>query len=903
MRKVTLAARLVACLALGAVVATCRCAEPEPAPLRLDVALGAGEVRCGPVTRESELIGGPQAFGQVGHAWRCANSRVRFLVQDAARPAGLSSRGGNLIDVDLARADEQAPGADTFREHASAIAGREIAVERIEVVNDGTNGEPGVIRVSGAPAEISLAPQAAFLAQPVEGRMYTDYTLRPDSEVIEIATTFENAGPPLPNVISADFVAFGGATHAHSPELGFASDALFREVSFLSAGRGQHVSYAFVCDGANLTLPFVDQGITAPLCAGDAAVGSARTFVRYLVVGDGSLESVARRAWQLRGVATGTVVGAVVDPRGAPVPGAWVSAWEGEGDDEHVVNEARSAPDGAFSLTLPPGARRLTAHAPGRARSADVAITVAEGSTTDLGTVAVGATGRLVVRTTFQGPAGNSLGALPAKLTLVPVDAQVPRASFADFEADGAVAYQVSPDGRFDVAVPPGSYRLYVTRGFEYARFARTIDIAGDGTVEVEAQLVHELDTAGMLGAEFHQHSLGSVDAEVPVAIKVLENAAEGVEVAASTDHDVVTDFTPHVRAFGLERHLFVIAGDEVSYQGIGHFNAYPWQVDALDPHRDDGTRMYWMKTVPQLFADIRVAAGEPLVQVNHPRSQIAGYFMALRLNPVDATRIARDPPGLPTYPPTIYADWDGSFDCVEVNGNFGSVSLFTPDGRAALATLAEQQGSDVPALADYFALLGAGLPVAAMGNSDTHHYDEGVGYPRNFLGVGLDAPAAMSEDRVRAAVRAQQVWVGQGCLLELLVGDERRAGVGAMIKRDDPVTVRLQAPSHVEPGTLELYVNGLARPLALTDKVVVDPAGALDPRVPASARIERLRAPLVGLPVDEGDLVVVALSRGGSGLAPTGGGAAFCYSAPLYVDVDGDGAFTGWLEATQQVR
>ncbi|MCC7072964.1 MAG: carboxypeptidase regulatory-like domain-containing protein [Deltaproteobacteria bacterium] len=888
---------------LCAVVGACHCADPAPAPLRLDVVLAPGEVRCGPVTRESELIGGPQAFAQVGHAWRCGNARVRFIVQDAARPAGLSSRGGNLIDVDLARADEQVDGADTFREHASAIAGREIAVERIEVVNDGRNGEPGVLRVSGTPAEISLAPQAAFLAQPVEGRMFTDYILRPDSDVIEIATTFENAGAPLPNVISADFVAFGGATHAHSPELGFSSDALFHEVTFLSAGRGQQVSYAFVCDGADLTLPFVDQGITAPLCAGDAAVGSARTFVRYLVVGDGTLESVARRAWQLRGIATGTLTGVVVDPSGVPVPGALVSAWEGEGDDEHVVNETRTAADGAFELTLPPGARWLTAHAPERGRSADLAITVAEGATTDVGNVAIGAAGHVVVRTTFSGSAGNPLGSLPAKLTLVPVDAPTPRAPLADFEADGAAAYQVSPDGRFDVAVPPGRYTLYVTRGFEHARFHQVIDVMAGVSVEVDAHLVHELDSAGLLGAEFHQHSLGSVDAEVPVAIKVLENAAEGVEVAAATDHDVVTDFWPHVRAFGLERHLFAMAGDEVSYQGIGHFNAYPWQRDPLDPHRDDGTRMFWMKTVPQLFADIRASAGEPLVQVNHPRSQIAGYFMTMRLNPVDATRIARDPPGLPTYPPTIYQDWDGSFDCLEVNGNFGDIALYTPDGRAALSTLAEQQGSDVPALADYFALLGAGLPVVAMGNSDTHHYDEGVGYPRNFLGVGTDEPAAMSEDLARAAVRAQQVWVGQGCLLELLVGDERRAGRGAMAKLDDPLAVRLQAPSHVAPGTLEMYVNGMARSIVVTDKVVLDPAGALDPRLGGGGAVERLRAPLTGLPTGEGDLVVVALSRGGHGLSPTGGGGVFCYSAPLYVDMDGDGAFTGWLEATQQVR
>ncbi|HEY4220997.1 MAG TPA: hypothetical protein VGO62_06635, partial [Myxococcota bacterium] len=106
-------------------------------------------------------------------------------------------------------------------------------------------------------------------------------------------------------------------------------------------------------------------------------------------------------------------------------------------------------------------------------------------------------------------------------------------------------------------------------------------------------------------------------------------------------------------------------------------------------------------------------------------------------------------------------------------------------------------------------------------------------------------------------------------------------------------------------PGTLEIYVNGIARPFtaSATALTLDDAVGTLTPNPSDAASpdpIVRVNHPIVGLPTTEGDLVVVVLSKNGTGLGPTGGGAAFCYSAPLYVDVDGDGAFTPWLAATQ---
>lgn len=896
---------------LASLLQTCMCQDVD-APLPLDVVLGPGQVRCGPVTRESELIGGPGAFGQVGRSFRCNNARIRFLVQDASRPVGNAAEGGTLLDVDLVRGTVgkvEADGEDTFRELVPGLGARETRVETIQVLQDGSDGGPGIIRVTGRPTDLSLAPQAYYLAQDLEGTLVTDYVLKPDASYVEIVTTFLNDGPIVPALQMADFVAFGGSTAPHSQEFGYDDVELFAELEFLSAGRGDHVSYALASPDTNIIVPFIDAGITAPFYGESVPVGAEGSFARWLFVGDGSLESTTRQVMEAKALPRGTVGGVVRDADGGPVGGAIVSALLAPLADARtkVINEARSAPDGSFTLTLPPGSYQLLAHGLGRARSSEVSAVVTDGGRADGVSLVIGGTGRITVSTKFTDRAGADLGSLPAKLTVVPsADTQRASSVLIDFERQGATRYEVSANGQFAVDVPPGSYTVYVTRGFEFSRFERDIGVAAGDTVALVADIAHVLDTEGLVGAEFHQHSLGSIDAKVPVAVKVLENAAEGIELASSTDHDVITDFRPHVAALGLTRHLFVVAGAEVSYQGIGHFNAYPWQVDEQDPSRDTGSKIWWKKTVPEMFADVRSAAGDPIIQINHPRSQLTGYFTSLPFNPVDARRIHRDPPGIPTFPATIYDEWSADFDAVEVNSSLGDVTLFTDSGRAALAALAADDPTSVPSLADYFALLGAGLKVVAMGNSDTHKLDEPVGYPRNFLTLEKDAPSELAEGDIRLAIRAQRNAVGEGCLIELYTNGLRRQGVAQMIGSTDEVRVRLQAPPHVTPGRVEVYVNGMARALAGTrTQLALDAAGRLSVPVADIQKqddVERLSHTLQGLPRDEGDLVVVAVSRGGTGLEPTGGGGVMCYSAPLYVDVDQDGAFRPWLADTQDL-
>lgn len=898
----------VALSALSFAVFNNACPKPSPAlpPLALDEKLGPDQVRCGPVTKTSELIGGVAAYAQVNRSWRCYNNKIRFIVQDGSRPVGNSSVGGSLLDIDLIRDDETQAGEDTFRELAPAMGLNEIIVDEVKVIDDGRQGQQAVLRVSGRPTPPTMLPGAYFLAQEVIGRVDNDYIIKPNSAVIEIRSTVHNESPnALGPLAVADFWAAGRSTRPHTPRFGFGDIDIFSHVPFLAGAKADTLSFAYVCKDNDVTIPLIDGSITVPICTDNFYVGNSDSYSRYVVVGDGSVDSVARQAWSLRGTELGEVHGQVRLADGSSAAKIWVSALSGgslNDDGSVVINQARSDAEGNYSLALPPGEYRLLAHILGRERSTErpVAINLNSPQTQDL---QLGGQGQIIVDTDFLDPQGLPSGTLPAKLSVANAgDTPMPNEKLGEFVERGLMTYAVSVDGHFKVDLPPGVYDLYVSRGFEFTRYQTQVTLTDGDSLQVQASLRQVLDTQGWVGAEFHQHTLGSVDATVPYPRKVMENAAEGIEFAASTDHDNIVDFTPWIEALGLSPYLSAVPGNEVSYQGIGHFNVYPWVLDPADPYKHVGTRIWWGKTVPELFSDLRKMAGDPIIQINHPRGGI-GFFATMGLDPTHAQLFPKDLATIPTFPPTVFQDWSSDFDTIEVNGSLGHASYFTPQGRQALFELARDHAHDVPVLADYFALLGAGMRVAATGVSDSHRENVGVGYPRTFVFVDEDDPQHVDGNLIRDALRHQQAGIGLGCLIELRVNDQLRMGYSQPISAAElgQIRVRLQAPPFVSLNNLEIYVNGQARALHLQDDTVVATGeGGLS--LPLSGlgqdEIVRLNAPLRELGDDE-DAVIIAIARGGTGLWPSAPSSPFCVSAPLYVDRSSDG-WIPWLAEQQ---
>lgn len=859
----------------------------------LDEPLDATQSRAGAVRAESELIGGEGASGRVGH-FKLYNQRVRFIVQGRVedrpgrRAVGYDLFGGNLVDADRVR-PRGAPGQDLFRETFPVFGFRTATADEVTVVCDGSNGRPAAIRVRGRDTNTRLINILDSLARPREVELITHYVLAPGSDVLEIVTEARHLeGASVSLAQTGDFLGFGAALALFTEATGFGNaGGATMPLSWLAGasdpGEGaRRVSYAIAPETGTMTIPAVDASGTIGLYANvTAPAGGTARFTRYFSVGDGDVNSAVEPLLARRRDVFGTVTGTTT-------PGALVYAYRGTWSVGAVArNVARAAMDGAFRLALPPGDYQLVAVDVGRARGAPVPVTVRAGASATASPTA-GATGTLALDLTVRERDASTARA-PLKVSLEGVDVERPDRAMGELEGEnegyGQHRVVFSRTGTERVTVKPGRYRAVVSRGPEYdvARVEVTVPAGGEATLRAEVPRV--LDTAGYVSGDFHQHTVGSIDSSRSLCGRVLENTAEGLEYAATTDHDNVTDFMPCTRELGLTRWFNAVPGNEISVIGLGHFNAYPLRVDPANPDALIGAQ-YWVdRSAQQLFDRVRAEAGGPVLHLSHPRSNnLKGYFSTLVLDPTTLT--GRMP---------LATGWEA----LEVNESLGAPAEFLASNDAALRMQVTRDASRIAVLHDFFALLSRGQHPCALGNSDTHDRNGGSGYPRNLLRVGVDDPAAVTEDLLREAIRAQRVVVSNGVFVQVRVNGMERMGWREVVPGAGGVTleVTVQAPPWVRPGTLAVYENG--RPLTRTMSM----GGNAFAAAPATAATE----PLTWSLEEGGSDMPTARWRGtfrvnpsrdayyvfvvqGASLSPVGGGNAFGYTNPVYVDVDGGG-------------
>ncbi len=347
----------------------------------------------------------------------------------------------------------------------------------------------------------------------------------------------------------------------------------------------------------------------------------------------------------------------------------------------------------------------------------------------------------------------------------------------------GASRFVWSGTGRFERSLAPGHYAVLATAGFEReaARFELRLD-AGQ-TVERSLQLPRAFPTPGWVSADLHLHQVASVDADISDAARVVSVAAEGVELAVASDHYTAHDLAPAVARLvergQLARPIITIVGSEVSTVGhlFGHFNLFPVSGPPAVEYEDTRPR--------PLFAAMRAAAPNALLQVNHPRFPDLGYFHRYRLDPTSG-RV-----------PAQYAEeYEPRFDLLEVFNGIDAIS--EPKVRLVLK--------------DYMHLLGRGERYVATGNSDSHKlYFNDPGVPRNFIqwraGATDAEDARATEADVIEALRAGRVMVSSGPFLDVSVDG---VGPGGRIrgKRRLALRVRILAASWVDVTSAEVLLG-----------------------------------------------------------------------------------------------
>ncbi len=895
------------------------------------------------ITGRGQLIGGDRAAGEIGD-YLLQNEKVRFIIHKAGLSRGFGVYGGSLIDADLRRPHEQAGagdghGFDNFSEMFPAMFLQAVAVDKVTIVNDGSDGGAARIEASGSGGDfmemlgifnrIVTGSHGTFLLPQSTPRIHyaTIYELEPDSSYLTIrfrvtnltedTLTFpgrdkgvlEEAGLPLDDfkVPIGDVALFGATAQAFAPGVGFdlhfGLQRAYKKgtpwpgfpgvVTDFIASRGHKTSYGiaarsssrnFVDANRNLygdgDTPISNSSILIPFTA-SSALGAFYEYapdelppqesfevVKYFIVGSGDVGSIADVVHEIRGFQTGRLGGNVVEgDTGAPAEGASVIVYQRRSNGElRIYSQYDAKAGGAFSGTLPPGAYSLKIVGHGRTASELVDFDITSGKTTAL-RVETQRPARIFVH------ARNAKGQLlPAKATAVgsyeeahsgqePMSFLFDLAAGESFRTSDLVADTSAPETRryiesiafanqgvAELVVRPGTYEVVSSRGPEYDLARSVVTVQAGRSETVNHQLTRVVDTSGWVAVDPHVHSRASTDSPMTIDERVRSLAAEGVETPVATDHNVITDYEPYVARNDLTRWLRPVIGLELTTLESGHFNGYPL---SYNPGLSTHGSFEWAKLAPDdIFNRLRslgsLSPADTIVQVNHPRDQLLGYYGQYNrhgithdeVEPAELTDQFLRPPGPAFKNASGGTTFSFEYDAVElVNGKlFWEIHHYRvpeelPDGELpdeippAGSILLESDG-DVAfpgVVDDWFNLLNLGYRFVGVGSSDSHNaYDE-VGYFRTMVYVGDDRPEAVGDEQLVVGLQSRRVLATNGPLLDFYVDDPKAGVMGSTIKvTGSTVEVHLSLTSAPWMGIsrINIYNNGV-----IADFVEVDPA------------------------------------------------------------------------------
>lgn len=594
----------------------------------------------------------------------------------------------------------------------------------------------------------------------------------------------------------------------------------------------------------SMLLPFTYAGVTGAYQYEPPDVMQAnesKTFTSYFVVGRGDVASVYDAILEARQTATGSIGGRVVDRHSsAPVAKASVVILDDQGNP---IDQAETDAGGAFLAHLPAGSYTYSIVTDDRTPSDPQPFTIVAGTTTGLGQVEVATPATIAVE------AVDDLGRhAPVKIQLLGHDPRLsggtdPRGLLYSLRLgehvrptafDGGDRYLENAwwttDGRVLAKVKPGTYDIVVSRGPEFEITTKTITVKENESAQALLQLTRAYTSDGWVAGDFHIHSQPSTDSGLPIDQRVASCADEGLEVAVATDHNYVTDYAPVIAQTGLDPWLLGIPGMELTTFEMGHFNGYPLKVD---PGSTRGGEFVWAKQTPQkLFDQLRQLAVDPknsIVQVNHPRQAVLGYFAQFF---VDAdTAEPYTPQGLMG----LFAPYGDEFSPANFSYAFDAIELITgrriedvhtyrapnplppgtfPDPQpVAGQVVVDKSGHALyPGVVEtWFTMLDRGLMATGMGTSDSHHLlgDE-PGYARTliFVGHGKDTPGGFSRQDIVDGIKAHHAIATNAPFIDMHVGTAMIGDTVAIPGGNVEVKLTIDAPSWAEADHLTVYSN-----------------------------------------------------------------------------------------------
>ncbi len=820
------------------------------------------------ITVAGDLITGPLAHGQLGD-YLLENADARFIVQDVAKRDmySVGGFGGNLIDMELVGS----PGLDNFLEIQPSVNSETVInAQTAEIVNDGSNGGPAIVRTCGPDdildfvnpstvvedAGIPFPAQANDRDSAVEG--CTDYVLEPGSTALQMVTTIFNIGGVTEKLIAGDFLNAAGEVELWGSGTAGIGEQLIANLgvmSFIGYGEAGGVDYShvtildpdfgfdssfFATSGVSFVLH--SQSLVGLLLGAESQFevlpGESRSFERYMGVGDGSGANAIDLENMVRGITSGDISGCVT-VGGAPAPGARVSIGEqGGGTFTSVASNWTTDAAGCYSGTVAEGSygvagwREGTPYEGGGLTPTIHPVVIADGVPV-VQDIVLPATASLSVTVV-----DDSLSPVPARVNVVGLDPSpeltlttgvlAPDLTGVFRDQNDIIPFGLNRAVYTDAAgtvtldVEPGSYRVYVSRGTEWSVFEAPVTLTAGVTTPVAATIARVLDTTGYISADYHVHGIASADSRVSDSDRVRQYAGEGVDNIIMTDHHVHTDLDPLISSLGFGSFVNSTVGEEVTTWDTGHYNAYPFTVD---PTKPSGGSSDWGQAAPP-GEDFGIPFGNYIAKPSEVEAIILGNPTAtpdtvIQINHIDShfvpleidTSLVPPASGLSTLEKK-------AFRLEPVNGNlfhhFTALEVWNGDDRGHQSEFLDDR------IGIWMNLLNQGLLTTAIADTDTHRFqDLRAAGARTWTPSFTDDPSLILDSELASAVLIGQAIGGQGVFVEtrlvanenpLIVADHSFGGTPVITIASAALGVDLeidvQAPIWAEFDTIEIYAN-----------------------------------------------------------------------------------------------
>ncbi len=757
------------------------------------------------VTRAADLLDGAAAEGRVGD-FRLDNDLCAVIISAPGHAFGFAESGGNIIDA------APAGGHDALGQIYGYLGDsfpRQPIYDRVEVVDRGASA---VVIARGHDSD-----NAALAVE-------TEYALAPGARALRITSTLTNGGKQAIEKLAIGDAVDWGRAERFVPHRGLGVAGRVTVDAGYVAGFAEDAAYAYALADGPLEARNDWEWTDFDAQVVDLPAGASVKVTRWLVVGAPTDTSLYEALATLRKARWARLSGRIVEEAsGEPLAGARVTFDDREGP----VAMTRSTAQG-YAVLLPAGDYRVGAEGIGRSGPAELDVTVGEsvGASHD---VIMSKKGTLAYRVREDG------APLPARLTILGIAPTRDPHLGPAFAAEGNNIV-VGARGVGEVALPPGSYRVLVSRGPQYSLEERRVDVVAGETATLAVDLRRVVDAFGWRCFDPHAHAAPSADAAVSLVDRLASELAEGLDVVVASDHNAVSaDWAAAIGQLRAATTPSVILGDEVSIERFGHFSVIPAEA-ATEVHGRAPREV------------LRALKGpDRVVILDHPRAGgRTGYFENLGID-----------------------DKAGGADL----GSFDAVELFSGKDTTKVE----------PVLRDWLSLLDRGYALTAVAGSDSHLIaGQEVGWPRTCIPVGdngvLDAAALVS-----ALKRRHEALVTNGPFVKVSVAGHGMGQLAPAPRGRAKLDVEVDAAPWIDVRRLELFINGSRRgkPIDIPPSTkVLRYKGSIDLRLERDAYV---------VVIARGDAIGAVLPGSSTQSPPT----ALAITNPIYLDRDGDGKWS----------